>query len=140
MFSNTCWANFLTALSPCSNHLNEVFWDYFPHPQPPTTMALFPLLCSTYLLSPPNLLYNAYVYFSQLASKFHKGGIFLYCFKGKVFYFTKLMFAFFCFNLQTLTFSVKNGIIPLINKTLYFSWNFQNSFSFVASTLTTIGE
>ncbi|KAF5922775.1 hypothetical protein HPG69_013120 [Diceros bicornis minor] len=41
--------------------------------------------------------------------------------------------------LQTLTFSVKNGIIPLKNETLYLSWNFKNSFSFVASTLTTIG-
>ncbi|XP_023483585.1 potassium channel subfamily K member 16-like isoform X2 [Equus przewalskii] len=41
--------------------------------------------------------------------------------------------------LQTLTFSVKNGIIPLKNGTLYLSWNFKNSISFVAYTLTTIG-
>ncbi|KAF6130884.1 hypothetical protein HJG60_007842 [Phyllostomus discolor] len=41
--------------------------------------------------------------------------------------------------LQLLTFSVKNGIVPALNGTTYITWNLRNSFSFVASTLSTIG-
>ncbi|EPQ03067.1 Potassium channel subfamily K member 2 [Myotis brandtii] len=41
--------------------------------------------------------------------------------------------------LQKLSFAVKYGVIPIKNGTVYISWTLVNSFSFVASTLTTIG-
>ncbi|XP_027997448.1 potassium channel subfamily K member 16-like [Eptesicus fuscus] len=41
--------------------------------------------------------------------------------------------------LQKLSFAVKYGIIPVVNGTIYISWELQNSFTFVASTLSTIG-
>ncbi|CAI9177057.1 unnamed protein product [Rangifer tarandus platyrhynchus] len=41
--------------------------------------------------------------------------------------------------LQMLSLSIKHGIIPTRNGTIYCSWDFRNSFSFVTSTLSTIG-
>ncbi|XP_036181059.1 potassium channel subfamily K member 16-like [Myotis myotis] len=41
--------------------------------------------------------------------------------------------------LQKLSLAVKYGVIPIKNETVYVSWTLVNSFSFVASTLTTIG-
>ncbi|XP_059746864.1 potassium channel subfamily K member 16-like isoform X2 [Bos taurus] len=41
--------------------------------------------------------------------------------------------------LQILSLSIKHGIIPVRNGAIYFSWDFRNSFSFVTSTLSTIG-
>uniref|UniRef100_A0A5G2RAL2 Potassium channel domain-containing protein n=1 Tax=Sus scrofa TaxID=9823 RepID=A0A5G2RAL2_PIG len=41
--------------------------------------------------------------------------------------------------LQMLALSIKHGIIPVRTGVVYFSWSFRNSFSFVASTLSTIG-